>query len=62
MDFYENGEKTVQLLARQLKHRELNNSVTAIRKEDKLITSAKGISKVFKNFCTHPSAWLTVKT
>lgn len=39
--FYENGEKTGRLLARQLKHLVSNNTITAIRKDDELFTSAK---------------------
>lgn len=40
-NFYESGEKTGRLLARQLKHLDSNNTITAIRKDDKLFTSAK---------------------
>ncbi len=37
-------------MARQLKRLDSNNTITAIRKDDKLFTSAKKINEVFKNF------------
>lgn len=49
-NFHETGEKTGKLLARQLKHQDANNVITAIRKEDKVITSSKEINTVFKEF------------
>ena len=49
-NFYENGEKNGQLLARQLKCLASNNIITAIRNDDKLFTSANTINDVFKYF------------
>lgn len=46
----ENGEKTGRLLARQLKHQDINNIITAIGKYAKVITSSKEINTVFKTF------------
>ena len=37
-------------MARQLKRLDSNNTITAIRKDDKLFTSAKKINDVFKKF------------
>uniref|UniRef100_A0A3P8RWJ4 Reverse transcriptase domain-containing protein n=1 Tax=Amphiprion percula TaxID=161767 RepID=A0A3P8RWJ4_AMPPE len=48
--FYENGEKTGKLLARQLKKIDSQNVITAIKKDDKLVTSSSDINTVFKTF------------
>lgn len=49
-NFYENGEKAGRLMARQLKRIDSNNTITAIRKDAKLIASVKKINEVFQNF------------
>lgn len=43
-------KKTGRLFARQLKRLDSVNTITAIRKDDKLFTSAKKINEVFKSF------------
>lgn len=43
-------KKTGQLLARQLKHLDSNNTITAVKKDDKLFSSARKPNEVFKNF------------
>lgn len=45
--FYESGEKTGKLLARQVKEKDFANTISAIKKDDKLVTSAKEIKDVF---------------
>lgn len=49
-NFYENGEKTGRLLARQLKSQDANNTIMTIRENNELITSTTGINKIFKSF------------
>ena len=49
-NFYQHGEKMGRLLARQRKRLDSNNTITAIRKDDKLFTSANKINEVFKDF------------
>lgn len=48
--FYENGEKTGKLLARQLKKMDSLSVITAIKNNDKLVTSSADINTVFKTF------------
>ena len=48
--FYESGEKTGRLLARQLKEQSSAHVIPAIRSGGSLVTSSKGINEVFKNF------------
>lgn len=48
--FYEAGEKTGKLLARQLKELSSAHVNPAIRKEGTLVTSSKEINEVFKPF------------
>lgn len=49
-NYHENYEKwkITGSLARQLKHQDTNNVITAIRNNDKLITSSKEINAGFK--------------
>lgn len=49
-NFYENGEKTGRLLARQLKKIDNQNVITAIKKDDTLVTSSSDINMAFKMF------------
>lgn len=49
-NFYENGEKTGQLLARQLKSQDTNNTITTITENNESITSSTGINRIFKSF------------
>lgn len=49
-NFYENGEKTGRLLARQLKSQDANNTIMTIRENNELITSSSGINRIFKSF------------
>ena len=49
-NFYEGGEKTGKLLARQLKQRENNSVIPAIKNGDNIVTSSKEINKVFQQF------------
>lgn len=53
-NFYENGEKTGKLLARQLKKIDSQNVITAIKKDDKLVTSSSEINTVFETFLPKP--------
>lgn len=48
--FYESGEKTGRLLARQLKEQNSAYVIPAIRSGGALITSTKGINDVFRDF------------
>lgn len=48
--FYEGGEKSGKLLARQLKQQESLTNISMIKKDDQVITSSKGINEVFKSF------------
>lgn len=48
--FYELGEKTGRLLARQLKEQSSAHIIPAIRTGDSLVTSSKGINNVFREF------------
>lgn len=48
--FYEAGEKTGKLLARQLKEQSCAHVIPAIRREGSLVTSSKEINEVFKSF------------
>lgn len=48
--FYESGEKTGRLLARQLKEQSTAHVIPAIRSGGSLVTSSKGINEVFKDF------------
>uniref|UniRef100_A0A3P9I561 Reverse transcriptase domain-containing protein n=1 Tax=Oryzias latipes TaxID=8090 RepID=A0A3P9I561_ORYLA len=49
-NFYEKGEKTGKLLARQLKQLDNQNVITAIKKNDRLVTSSGEINTVFEQF------------
>lgn len=49
-NFYENGEKTGKLLARQLKKMDNQQVISAIKSGDKLVTSSSDINMVFKTF------------
>lgn len=49
-NFYENGEKTGRLLAKQLKSQDVNNTIMTIRENNDLITSSTGINRIFKSF------------
>lgn len=48
--FYESGEKTGRLLARQLKEQNYAHTIPAIRAGGSLVTSSKGINDIFKDF------------
>lgn len=48
--FYESGEKTGRLLARQLKEQSSAYTIPAIRAGGSLITSSKGINDAFEDF------------
>ena len=49
-NFYENGEKTGRLLARQCKKIDNQNVITAIKKDDTLVTYSSDINMAFKMF------------
>lgn len=48
--FYEGGEKTGKLLARQLKQRNSQSAIPAIKKGDKIVSSTKEINEVLQQF------------
>ncbi len=49
--FYEAGEKTGKLLARQLKEKTFANTIPFIKKEDRQLFSVKDINRVFQQYC-----------
>ena len=49
-NFYEGGEKTGKLLARQLKQKDNNSVIPAIKKGDNIVSSTKEINGVFQKF------------
>lgn len=49
-DFYEGGEKTGKLLARQVKEKDFSNIISAIKQGDKVLTAGKDINKEFQKF------------
>ena len=53
--FYEAGEKTGKLLARQLKEQSCAHVIPTIRREGSLVTSSKEINEVFKSFYQMPN-------
>lgn len=49
-NFYEGGEKTGKLLARQVKGKDSSSIIAAIKKGDKIVTSATDINKTFQQY------------
>lgn len=48
--FYESGEKTGRLLARQLKQQYNLNNISMIKKDNQVVTSSNEINLIFKSF------------
>lgn len=49
-NFYEGGEKTGKILARQVKGKDSSSIIPAIKQGDKLVTSATDINKTFQHY------------
>lgn len=48
--FYEGGEKTGKILARQVKVKDSSNIISAIKQGDKLVISTKDINETFQQY------------